>query len=138
MMDTVAASFGKAAYTLKDANHVFIRDIPSAQKVIQDAPTPLLPFGTVGQTEPKTIEILSIFPNPAHDFAYLQIGLNVPQEISVALYDRNGRLLLQPPSTYYSKGLYAYRLPLGNMPKGVYHVVVSGKSGIISKLLVVE
>jgi alkaline phosphatase D len=138
MMDTVAASFGKAAYTLKDANHVFIRDIPSAQKVIQDAPTPLLPFGTVGQTEPETIEILSIFPNPAHDFAYIQIGLNQPQDISVALYDRNGRLLLQHPSTYYSKGLYAYRLPLGNMPKGVYQVVVSGKSGIISKLLVVE
>jgi hypothetical protein len=81
---------------------------------------------------------LSIFPNPAHDFAYIQIGLNQPQDISVALYDRNGRLLLQHPSTYYSKGLYAYRLPLGNMPKGVYQVVVSGKSGIISKLLVVE
>jgi alkaline phosphatase D len=137
-IDAVVADFGKAAYTLKDANHVFMRDTPSAQKTIQDSPTPSQPFGTVGQIEPQTIEILSISPNPAHDFAYIQIGLNVPQAIKVALYDMNGRLILQHPSYFYSKGLYAHGLSLGNIQKGIYQVVVSGESVIISKLLVVK
>lgn len=87
----------------------------------------------------KGLELsLSIYPNPADNYTNISVELPVDNEVSIQIFDLNGRLvesLLYPQ--ILSKGTYTFELNVSNLSKGLYVSRVSvGEKVLIKKIMV--
>ena len=122
-LDTVAADFGQGAFTADQTNRVQLTDAPAPDKAEEDDPTPMFPFGaTTSLVSPPSAAVLfSVYPNPATDRVYLQVGLNRADDLTIDLYDLAGspvRSLLSRPDL--PSGVYNLALDLPGVPAGKY------------------
>lgn len=139
LLDSVAADFGQAAYTVDGQNRVLLNSTPSAPKSTQDIPTPVLPFGVVsGTTTPASFAWLGIAPNPVADIAYLQIAVNKPAQLAIAVYDLQGRRVQYQAPVLFREGMAQYRLDVSRLPAGTYTVSVEGDGKVVSRTVVVR
>ncbi len=111
-------------------NHTYGHGRVNALAAVQAA-IALIPSGVSDQQHP--IE-LKVYPNPAHDQLFLEIG-NVGSPIKFQLYDVNGRLMLE--KEWSAQGRVADVLHLESFPEGVYfYKLQDGRevvSGIVAK-----
>jgi uncharacterized repeat protein (TIGR01451 family) len=69
---------------------------------------------------------MSIYPNPTVEGANVNINLVAPSNISINLYNRDGRLInTMSRASAYDIGKHVIQLPMTDMPAGVYRVDVS-------------
>ncbi|MCA1751048.1 MAG: M43 family zinc metalloprotease [Cryomorphaceae bacterium] len=74
--------------------------------------------GALGETK--------LFPNPASDFAQLELKLNTPSEVSVRVFDITGKQVQNVRSQMLPTGLSQIRLETGSLGAGMYTVKVLG------------
>lgn len=130
LVPSLAAGFGQGACTVNNDNRVLVRTVPSAPKVVQDIPAPLLPFGVSSVKTPDfSMELLGIMPNPARDMVYVQIAVNQSQPLRLSLYRSTGALQWQLPWSEAEKGMALQSVDLRNTPAGVYWLVLEDQQG---------
>lgn len=79
---------------------------------------------------------VDIFPNPTS--AILNVSFNLPQsdEISIGLYDLQGKLILAKNLGKKETGSYQEVIDLTNVPKGTYVCRISGQQNTITKTVI--
>ncbi len=75
-----------------------------------------------GLTEETNTYGLSIFPNPASDFTYVQVNLMETSDVSVEMYNSLGELVYVQHTQNLSQGKYNYTIDLANLANGLYTV----------------
>ncbi len=77
-----------------------------------------------------------IFPNPTS--ANLNVCFNLPKEdeITIALFDKQGKLILQKSLGKQVPGEHQETLDLSNIPQGTYVCRISGKQNTITKKII--
>ena len=81
---------------------------------------------SLGSKDPENISKLSLNPNPGTDFTVLQLELNQPERIQIALYDLSDKRLFQQSAQ--GKSL-TKTIDLHNLPAGTYILQIETKEG---------
>jgi alkaline phosphatase D len=129
---------GNAHKTLLDSNQVYMALAPAPPKTIQDIPTPTMPQST---TDVKTIGshavLFSLYPNPADEELYVQLGLQEKTEMEVIISDISGKTIgTLVPRQIFNKGLYNLRLSLDLVKQsGTYLLQFKGKDFVEARKL---
>lgn len=87
-------------------------------KILQSAIQEYSP-GTGTGNRPADEKALAIFPNPAHDYAYINLGTAVERAGAIRLVDLAGRSVL---ITEVVPGYSIYKLDISSLAQGVYMV----------------
>jgi len=79
---------------------------------------------------------VNIFPNPTS--ATLNVSFNLPKsdELSIGLYDLQGKLILAKNLGKKETGPYQEVIDLTNIPKGTYVCRISGQQNTVTKQLI--
>lgn len=79
---------------------------------------------------------VSIYPNPTN--SVLNVGFNLPQadEVSIELYDMQGKLILQKNLGTQVSGEHQETFDLTSFPQGTYVCRISGQQNTITKQLI--
>ena len=85
----------------------------------------------------RTDNFISLYPNPATDFVYIDFYCNETNEnINIFIYDETGRLINENHFVSYGN-LNKFKLPVTNLKKGVYFVnIVSNYNSCLNKLII--
>lgn len=83
-------------------------------------------FTGIKNTDGTLSAQLSVFPNPAIDFATIQYSINQKDNISVTVMDMTGKVVYQQLLNNQTPGLKKHRIETNNLPKGTYIVQVAG------------
>jgi hypothetical protein len=77
-----------------------------------------------------------VFPNPVNNI--LQVQFNLPKEdgIKIALYDMQGKIIVEKNMGKQSSGLHLEMLDLSNLPAGSYVCIIAGKFNSIKKRVI--
>lgn len=143
-IDTNVATLqtGNAYKTLKDTNEVHTAAAPAPPKATQDIPTPLNPQpGTSIKNVKSSAVVFSVYPNPANEELYIQLGLQENTEMEITISDIEGRKVASlVPLKTFTKGLYNLRLSLDAVNvSGNYFLQFRGKDFIeVRKLQVTK
>jgi len=78
------------------------------------------------------ISLQSLFPNPANETVVLDIELKQKTDLTLHLYDTQGRVIRQLATTY-SDGEHQISLEIADLSAGVYIVKIASDFGTISK-----
>ena len=78
----------------------------------------------------------SIYPNPAHDFTYINSTSAINNNATIQLIDFQGRILKQFPGIINSNN--PYKLDLTSLSKGLYYVKIKSEDGsdAVSKIII--
>lgn len=69
---------------------------------------------------------LSIYPNPATEYATVQYSINQKDNISLTVMDMTGKVVYQQQLNNQTPGLKKQRIETDNLPKGTYIVQIAG------------
>ncbi len=78
---------------------------------------------------------IDLYPNPVTDRLFLQFNLPSVSEVSVGLYDLNGKLVLPEVNDYFSNK--SISLELNNMAAGIYIVRFVVDDGVLVKRIMI-
>lgn len=67
---------------------------------------------------------LIVYPNPAKDITTIGFELLQPSKVSIQIRNVNGKLLYTVQNGYYSEGKNSISFNAGNLPGGVYYIVL--------------
>lgn len=88
-------------------------------------------FAKIEESKPKLINdniSLKVFPNPSNGLTYIRFELPENQQISVAVFDVNGRLIQQLKSNaWMPKGVNTLNFNASNFEKGIYFVALNSE-----------
>jgi len=76
-------------------------------------------LGNGTENKPADEKVLAIYPNPAHDYAYINLGTTVEQAGTIRLVDLAGRSVL---TSEVLPGYSIYKLDISRLSQGVYMV----------------
>ena len=80
---------------------------------------------------------LTVFPNPSSSEIYLRHSLEAAGEVTVSIFDVQGRLLQTSNLGIFSSGDYTHRIPLNDYSSGLYFVQLrTGKESQTKKIVV--
>lgn len=99
-------------------------------------------FGTDKQ-EIRPLEDLSkytfnVFPNPNNGQFEVTFGLETGDDVSISLFDVQGKLLYTKNCGALSVGNYRYSIQLDDLESGMYLLTLSGEKGVTTKRIVIE
>jgi WD40 repeat protein len=77
-----------------------------------------------------------VYPNPASDVLHIQYELPVQEEVTIALFDAQGKQVLQKTLGKQAAGEYLETLDVAHLPVGTYLCRISGRDSTISKRVV--
>lgn len=101
------------------------------------APAP--PTVVVGRERPNdAATVLSLYPNPAVDFTYLNYVLQNPGSTSVSLKDLHGRSIRTVMQRKQAPGNYLLEIDLQGLAAGMYLVEIETPGGKVVRKLVKE
>ncbi len=87
-------------------------------------------------TNNETLKV-TVFPNPSGSETTLNLSLLSSQQISVGLFDLQGKQITNIFSGSQNYGTHSYRIDVNNLTKGLYLIVVKGEKGqTVTKLIV--
>ena len=108
--------------------------IDTVNDVINDRDYNLLDIPTV---ENKGENTLSIYPNPASDYATFDLNVFQAGRATVKVYDLAGKVVMTQDLGILDAGAHSYRVDVSNFRHGMYLVNISfGKQTATSKLIV--
>ncbi len=80
------------------------------------------------------ITSVSVYPNPAHDYANVTVAGSAAMSATIRLFNQSGQMLVE--KNVANAGGTVTALPIGGYPEGTYVIVVSGSDGSKSTLKV--
>lgn len=87
----------------------------------------------VGISQKNKFDV-SVYPNPAKDFITIELPFREVSVFNIKLYDCYGKLL----QTATSENTKSVSIPLHNLPKGIYVLVINNNESLVSKKIVIE
>lgn len=92
------------------------------------------------ETQPPSIDVLSIYPNPARESVTVVYRLEQESEMSVRVYDALGRLVrLVTASEARSRGTSQMIIDVSDLSSGIYFIRIdASRSSVTRKLTVVR
>lgn len=110
--------------TLKDTNEIHTATGPAPAKTTQDIPTPVAPPATGIQHKDDNMVLFGLFPNPAGNDLYLQIGLQYSSIMQIVAYDLAGRkVAVLVPQKEFPKGLYNIHTSLSGIKMSGQYII---------------
>ncbi|MCD4664717.1 MAG: T9SS type A sorting domain-containing protein [Bacteroidales bacterium] len=89
--------------------------------------------------EYKTEEVLTIKPNPATDYVYLNFSLEKGGMIMYKIYNITGQVVAEIEPSFYMHGKYILKADLSFEPKGFYFVQIYENNKVLaSKKLILQ
>jgi alkaline phosphatase D len=129
-------SFGRALKVIDGTNHL-VNAVESGPKATQDVPAPLNVLNAPIGLEQPSLVVFSLYPNPAKDKLYLQLGSLQPQKLTIRIYNLQGALVKTLPPESLQSGIYEYKVTVADLPTGSYFIVLQvdkvSKSVVFSK-----
>ena len=108
--------------------------VASKVNSINEAVTTYTPITTGISNEPKESAEINVFPNPANDLVVVQVnGLN-KENLTVELFDVNGKILQR---TMLYQGSTIVYFDTQTLYEGVYFVRIAGSAGVTTREIVV-
>ncbi len=93
---------------------------------------------------PESIEIASIYPNPFNPTTHIEYKLPKSENVQIAVFNVNGKMVKQLANGYQKNGLHTIRWNAKNdlgqpVPSGVYFITIQSEHNLISqKLLLIK
>lgn len=81
---------------------------------------------------------VSISPNPASEYANVQLMLNTSGKVEINVYDVMGKLVLANSYGQQSQGSHTYKINTSALPSGVYVFSVKAGGSLTTKKVVVK
>jgi hypothetical protein len=94
------------------------------------------PTGIVPVSGTPGIALLQNYPNPVYDNTILAFSLDQPVAVKLFLYDMQGTVVRKIIDRKMEKGMHTIPFSRGNLPSGIYHVVLETSLGSAAKKLV--
>jgi alkaline phosphatase D len=145
---STSESFGKAIASTFNSNRITsVTTLSSGLKSTLDIPAPANPRTYVASllgvntysNDNSDLLLLSVYPNPAQENVYVQLGLNINSNLKVVLYDLMGRKVKEIlTATYFNAGIYNLNFSLDDVNKGNYLLVFQLNGNRVSRKLVVK
>lgn len=99
---------------------------------------PLFVGGFLAIDEIEAIAGYALYPNPAQSTATLQLDMVQSTQVSVRIFDINGRLVAEPFNAVANSGTTAITLNTNGLNEGIYNTVIETASGLKNIRLVVR
>ena len=96
---------------------------------------PQTPYINVQNLE-KEAQIISLYPNPAQQIAYLDLFTNSTIDLQLEVINMAGQIVYS--KTIQQEGQLQYALPVSDLVHGIYIVKVSSHSSMISQKLIIS
>ena len=84
------------------------------------------------------LSIQSVFPNPVHDIANVDIRLREPMQIQVKLFSNDGKVQRAYPAWNFGSGAYRLQLDVRGIVAGQYWLAIRSAHGMRTKAIVIE
>ena len=111
----------------------FVQDNTN-KDVIQSFATPA---STTSVNSIENISSLSVFPNPAVDFAEVGFRNTVAMNVGVRVFDMMGKMVFEKAATTYESGLNAIQIPVNQFSNGLYNVQIITNNGTLTEKITV-
>lgn len=85
----------------------------------------------------ESLTSVLVFPNPASDAVSLRLKLEEPRQLDISLVNMLGQTVQSFGKTLFAEGEQEVKLPLKNLPAGLYFITLSDKGRSVSKPLVI-
>ena len=130
---------GKSAKTLDGQNRVQITTT-AAGSSIMSVPAPKNPkaFLSSNNVSVSDIVILSIYPNPANDVIFVQLGILNNINYQVSLFDLQGRLIKKILNTKSDSGIFNLGLDVKDVIAGTYLLVFESNLNKETKKVIIK
>ncbi len=91
----------------------------------------------INQNESLQDGIINLFPNPANEYSQLDFYTQNVADVSLSVYDANGRLVMNTPTAKFAAGKQQMNIDTRNYAQGIYFVKLQIDSKLYySKLIV--
>jgi len=80
---------------------------------------------------------LKIYPNPGKNNVTLTMNISKPQDINISIFDVKGKRIYNDYEKHFS-GTYNKQIDLSNYAKGLYHLQVVTKDGVVNRKVVIQ
>src|SRR5690606_37136120 len=94
-------------------------------------------WNTVGIEEERTVNVLSVYPNPANDFINIALHAEMPNNVMVNIIDAAGRVVMSQ-NINTTQGISESRISTAQLNAGIYTVQLSGEGFVASSRVVVR
>lgn len=94
-------------------------------------------WNTVGIEEQRTVNVLSVYPNPASDFINVALQADMPTNVLVNIIDAAGRVV-QSQNINTNQGISESRISTAHLSAGIYTVQLSGEGFVASSRVAVR
>ncbi len=86
----------------------------------------------------SALSIQSVFPNPVHNIANVDIRLREPMQIQVKLFSNDGKVQRAYPAWNFGSGEHRLQLDVRGIAAGQYWLAIRSKHGMQTKAIVIE
>jgi hypothetical protein len=86
------------------------------------------------QNTTPTLEIVSVYPNPARDKVEVKLFSPARQKVLVNVTDITGKVVQQMQATI-ADGSGNFSMPVSALEKGVYFLKITDNNGIVSNVV---
>jgi hypothetical protein len=111
----------------------FVQDNTN-KDIIQSYATPA---STTNVNSIENISSLSVFPNPAVDYAEVGFRNTVTMNVGVRVFDMMGKMVFEKASTTYESGFNAIQIPVNQFSNGLYNVQIITNNGTLTEKITV-
>jgi len=111
----------------------FVQDNTN-KDIIQSYATPA---STTNVNSIENISSLSVFPNPAVDYAEVGFRNTVTMNVGVRVFDMMGKMVFEKASTTFESGLNAIQIPVNQFSNGLYNVQIITNNGTLTEKITV-
>ncbi len=80
--------------------------------------------------EPKTIQEVTLFPNPVSDVATLQLELTETTTLQLDIRDLTGKQIRPQTTATFAAGAQSWTVPTADLPAGVYTISLRTDDGV--------
>ena len=132
-------AFAKGFFSNDSENRLQESATASTPKSQQDTPAPAAPLVTsLEKSRPQSLTLLSLYPNPASNLCLFNYTLNRSEQVRIALYDLQGKLVAEVLQAQQAPGNYTFTYPVEKLKEGMYILRFSTTQEQIEKKLLIQ
>jgi Secretion system C-terminal sorting domain len=90
------------------------------------------------QKSKKTVDILSVFPNPTSNKTYLDFSLDSDETVSISLFDVLGQIVKQFDYGRMDQGNHQLELDLADLINGIYSINITTNQDRTTKNILIN
>lgn len=93
---------------------------------------------TSANTLPLVLNEFQVAPNPVRDLLRLQYRLAESLDLTLRLFDANGRLLMSRRLGREAAGVHRHQLDMSQLPEGVYNLSLQSERGVVNRRVILS